>query len=111
MKVTEGRADCSRWLPIGEQQNIIKDGVDFWRGLQQAYHGGKAHDMGGVGQELGHTVGSGAVQAGADLVHQQHTLQPCTHSVHMTCAFTHPERRALQEWNTLCCSFGLVREQ
>lgn len=32
--------------------------------------------MGGVGQELGHAVGGGAVQACADLVHQQHTLQP-----------------------------------
>ena len=57
-------------LPIGEQQHIIKDGVDFGWGLQEANHGGEAHDMGGVGQKLGHAVGSSAVQSCADLIHQ-----------------------------------------
>ena len=48
-------------VPIGEQQHIVKDGVDFWRGLQEADHSGQAHDVGGVGQELGHAVGGGTV--------------------------------------------------
>ena len=48
-------------VPIGQQQHIIKDGVDFWWGLQKANHSGQAHDMGGVGEELGHAVGSGTV--------------------------------------------------
>ncbi len=61
-------------LPVSEQQDIIKDGVDLRRWLQQAYHGGEAHHMGGVRQELDHAVGGGAVQACADLIHQQHTL-------------------------------------
>ena len=65
-------------LPISEQQHIIKDGIDLRRGLQKANHGGQAHDVGGVGQELGHTVGGSTVQPCADLIHQQHTLQYST---------------------------------
>ena len=67
-------------VPISEQQHIVKDGVDFWRGLQEADHSGQAHDMGGVGQEFGHAVGGSTVQACADLVHQQHALQTCNQS-------------------------------
>lgn len=56
-------------VPVSEQQHIIKDGIDFRRGLQEADHGGESQDVGGDGQELGHAVGSSAVQACADLVH------------------------------------------
>ena len=48
-------------VPISEQQHIIKNGIDFWWGLQEADHRGQAHHVGGVGQELGHAVGSGTV--------------------------------------------------
>ena len=66
-------------LPIRQQKHIVKEGVHLWGRLQQPYHGGEPHHMGGVDQELDNTVSCGAVQACTDFIHQQHPLHQQAH--------------------------------
>lgn len=74
-----GRTNASSCdVPVRQQQHVVKEGVHLRRRLQQAYHGGQAQHTRGVAQELDHAVGGGAVQPGADLIHQQHALHSTT---------------------------------
>ena len=63
-----------QYSPIAEQDDVVEEVEHFWGRLQQGDEGGQVEVVGGHPQELRHSVSGRAVQARADLVHQQHFL-------------------------------------
>lgn len=61
--------------PVSEEEDVIKEVVDFRGGLQQGHERGEVHVVRRIAQILRHRVRCRAVQPRADLVHQQHFLQ------------------------------------
>ena len=65
------------------QQDVIKEVVGLWSRLQQRDHGGVVESVRLIPEELDNGVGGAAVQAGADLVHEEDLLGP---HHHLTCS-------------------------
>ena len=57
---------------LGEHHDVIKQVVCLWGWLQQGHQQGGVQEVAEVGEALGDEEGGGAVQAGADFVHEQH---------------------------------------
>ena len=55
------------YAPIGEQQNIIEQGKDLWRRLQQTDHRRQSHGVGHDSQPLRHRE-------------RRRGVKPCTHT-------------------------------
>ena len=61
--------------PVSQEEHIVKEVEDFGRGLEEGHDGGVVHEVRGVHQELDDAVRGGAVEASADLIHQEEPLR------------------------------------
>lgn len=69
-----------------QQQDVIKQIIGLWSRLQQGDHGGVVESVCLVPEELDNGIGGAAVQACADLVHEEDCLGT---NHHFTCTYQH----------------------
>jgi len=62
------------YVALRHQHDIIKEVVRLRGRLQQGYQQSALQNVAKIGQALGDEEGGGAVQACADLIHEQHLL-------------------------------------
>ena len=69
-----------------QQQDVVKEVVGLWGGLQQGDHGGVVESVRLIPQELDDGIGGAAVQTCADFIHEEDCLGA---NHHFTCEQQH----------------------
>lgn len=70
---------CSKLLTFSDEQDVVKEVIGLWGWLQQRNGRGVLEGVRGIAKVLNDGKGGGGVQAGGDLIHEQHPLGAHNH--------------------------------